>query len=348
MNRTDPFHVDSKEGERFVELLSAKWVSQALSAAAELGVFDALDGVAADVATLASALGCQTDPLRRLLRVLCGEGLILEHPSADYELTPLGRLFLTRNQGTLARYIGSSSQWQPWAYLARSIRTGENAFELANGKPLFEYLDERPDEAELYHSAVDTFTSAQAAALSGLGLFNDVRTFVDVGGGRGTLVVELLDRQPNLRAVLFDRPEVVARSKERLRDCAVNHRIEYLGGDFFRSIPAGHDCYVIKHVLHNWSDDLALELLCSTRAALRSGGRIVVVDEVLIPGNRRDLARFMDLEMFVVTGQGRERSKPEFRRLFSRADLQLRATARLTDSTWALILEPKRGSATTT
>ena len=121
----------------------------------------------------------------------------------------------------------------------------------------------------------------------------------------------------------------------------MSDRVSFSGGSFFSSLPEGHDCYIIKHVLHNWSDENALTLLTMAARAMPPSGSVIVVDDLLIPGNRRELSRFMDLEMLVVTGQGRERSKPEFRRLFSQAGLRLRLTTRLTMSTWAFLLEKR-------
>jgi hypothetical protein len=102
-------------------------------------------------------------------------------------------------------------------------------------------------------------------------------------------------------------------------------------------MPAGGDAYVIKHVLHNWDDAQAIDLLRRCASAMAPGGRVLVVESVLLPGSRRDEARFLDLEMLVVTGGGKERSKPELRRLLTAAGLKLIATRRLAAQAWLLV-----------
>src|SRR5690606_16783608 len=107
------------------------------------------------------------------------------------------------------RFVGSSSQWNPWSQLEFSVRSGRAAFEKVHGAALFDYLAEHPEEAQLYDAAVDAFTRQQAEALAKTELLADARTVVDVGGGRGSFLLELLRRAGHLKGVLFDRPHVV-------------------------------------------------------------------------------------------------------------------------------------------
>lgn len=316
--------------------LAGKWITQALAAAAELGLAEALTEPA-DLDTLARVLECQPSSLVRLLRVLVGEGVLSEQPDGRYALTPMGRQLRADALGTLARFVGSSSQWTPWTELTYAVRTGRSAFERVHGRPLFEYLDEHPQEARLYDEAVDAFTSQQALALAALPVLDGVRTLVDVGGGRGTLLAELLRQRPELRGVLFDRADVVEAARARFEASGMHERCTFESGDFFEAVPGGADVYVIKHVLHNWDDERAVTLLRRCAEVMPAAGRVFVVEAILLPGNRRDGARMFDLEMLVLTGGGRERSKPEFRRLLSRAGLRLDTTVRLSDGAWLMI-----------
>jgi SAM-dependent methyltransferase len=322
-----------------MQLLAGKWVVQALATAAELGVAEALDEPR-DVDALARTLSCHPPSLLRLLRVLVGEGVLEQHPDGRFALTPMGEHLRGDALGTLARFVGSASQWVPWTALTHTVRTGRSAFEHVHGESLFEYLAQRPEESKLYDEAVDAFTTAQARALADVALLDLVGTVVDVGGGRGTLLAELLTRRPTLRGVLFDRPHVVEAARHRFEAAGLLERCELVSGDFFDAVPAGADVYVLKHVLHNWPDDQARDLLRRCAAAMKTGGRIFVVESLLLPGNRRDVARLIDLEMLVLTGGGRERSKPELRRLFGSAGLRLVSTTPLSQSTWLMVAEP--------
>jgi DNA-binding HxlR family transcriptional regulator len=310
------------EREQFLALLSGKWIVQAIATAAELGVADALDEPRS-IDELAAMLSCQPAPLARVLRVLVGEGLLERESHGDYALTPLGKCLRSGEMRTLAQFVGSHSQWHPWPALPEAVRTGRSAFELTHGQSLFSYLETTPEEARLYDEAVDTFTLAQAEALATLPIIGEEGTVVDVGGGRGTLLLEVLRSRPRLKGVLLDRPHVVEATRQRFLEAGLNERCEMLGGDFFANIPSGADYYVLKHVLHNWSDEQALRLLNHCRSALGPSSQLLIVEGVLLPGNLRDLTSMMDLEMMVLTGEGRERSKPEFRRLLGQARLEL-------------------------
>jgi hypothetical protein len=239
----------------------------------------------------------------------------------------------------LARFVASPSQWVPWNQLTQALRSGECAFELSQGEALFEYLQKRPDEARLYDAGIDAFTREQASALAAHSVMDDVECVVDVGGGQGTLLLELLQRRPRLKGILVDRPDVVEAAASRFSAGGVAARAETWGGNFFESLPSGADCYVVKHVVHNWSDDAAERLLRVCAAAMAPHAKLLIVEGILLPGNVRDLTRYLDLEMFVLTGAGRERSKPEFRHLLARSGLRLKATQPLALGAWLLVAE---------
>jgi ubiquinone/menaquinone biosynthesis C-methylase UbiE len=319
-----------------LERLAGKWIAQAISTAARLGLAEALREPMS-VEALAKATQCDASALARLVAVLVGEGVLAQDEHGMLSLTPVGELLRRDELGALAAFVGSPSQWVPWAELEHAMRTGENAFERVHGQPMFEYLATRPEEARLYDEAIDAFTGQQGRALAESDLLDGVHTVVDVGGGRGTLLREVLVRRPSLRGVLFDRDHVVEAARERFVAAGLSDRCAFVSGDFFVDVPAGGDAYVLKHVLHNWDDAQAIDLLRRCASAMAPGGRVLVVESVLLPGSRRDEARFLDLEMLVVTGGGKERSKPELRRLLTASGLKLIATRRLAAQAWLLV-----------
>lgn len=321
-----------------LERLAGKWIAQAISTAARLGIAEALrEPMSVDA--LARATRCDASALARLVAVLVGEGVLAQDEHGMVSLTRVGELLRRDELGALAAFVGSPSQWVPWAELEHAMRTGENAFERVHGQPMFEYLGTRPEEARLYDEAIDAFTGHQGRALAESDVLDGVHTVVDVGGGRGTLLREVLTRRPSLRGVLFDRNHVVEAARERFVAAGLADRCAFVSGDFFVDVPAGGDAYVIKHVLHNWDDARAIDLLRRCASAMAPGGRVLVVESVLLPGSRRDEGRFLDLEMLVVTGGGKERSKPALRRLLTAAGLKLIATRRLAAQAWLLVSE---------
>ncbi len=321
---------------RFMHLLAGKWVTSAVSTAAQIGVGDALV-TPKTPPELADELECHLPSLERLLRVLAAEDLLAEDDVGRFSLTETGR-FLRRDElGELAHFVGASFMWDPWTHLHKAVKDGKAAFEHATGHGLFEYLQQNEGDAELYHRAVDAFTKREARALAREYDFSNVRNVADIGGGLGTLVFELLDHWDHLRGTLFDQDHVIEQARERLSASEFADRVDLVAGDFTRAVPQGRDAYVVKHVIHNWPDETAAQILRNCAEAMAEGGKVLVVEGILLPGNRKDGTRLLDLEMMVLCGEGRERTKGEFKELFRAAGLKLERTLPIADTTRLLI-----------
>lgn len=320
-----------------LELLGGKVRAQAVSTAAELGLADALSDGPLPLEELARRAGCRPEPLASLARLLTGLGVFAQPEPGLLALTDLGRRLRRDELGPLAAFVGSREQWDPWSRLRDSVRGGACAFERTFDQGLYARMADDPEAARRYDAAIDAFTRLEAAALSERYDFSGARHVVDVGGGHGALLEELLARWPHLRGTLFDLPHVTERAAERLA-ARFAGRAAVASGDFLESVPPGADHYLVKYVLHNWSDERAARILAACAAALPPKGRILVIEAVLAPDGRADLAALLDLEMLVLTG-GRERRKPELRRLFKTAGLRVERMEPLTAGTWLSVLE---------
>jgi hypothetical protein len=309
--------------EKLLHLLGGKWLAAAISAAASLGIPDALNDGPKSLEALADAIASRPDALRRLLRVLVGEEIVVLNANDEYELTDAGRLLRSGELGDLAKFVGSPFGWDPWSGLADSVRTGDSAFQKHHGLPLFEYLDHHPEEARLYQAAIDAFSRDESRALAEAFDFSKAHRVVDIGGGQGTLLVEILTRWEHLRGVLLERPVAVEEARRAFARAGIEERCEAKVGDFFHEIPDDADVCVLMHILHSWDDATAVELLRRCSAAVGNKGTLLVVEGVLTPGGQRDPTNLLDLEMLVLCGPGHERRKPEMRRLLSTAGLKL-------------------------
>jgi hypothetical protein len=334
-----PLSEEDESARRLLALLGGKWVAAALSAAASLGIADALHAAPRAPHELAVLLACDEGMLTRLLRVLAGEGVVSQGLDGAYGLTDMGALLRTGELGELARFVGSPFAWDPWSSLDRAVRSRESAFALHHGHALFPYLDAHPEDARVYHAAVDAFTRKQAQALGDAFDFQSVTRVADVGGGRGTLLVELLSRFPHLRGVLVERSAAASIARTRFTDAGLAARCDVHEGDFFEALPHAEVC-VVKHVVHNWDDDHAVRLLAGCARAVGAEGVVLVVEGLLLPGDRKDATRLLDLEMLALCGPGKERTKPEMRRLLFAAGLRLVRTQDLAGMTRLLVCEP--------
>jgi hypothetical protein len=315
-------------------VLGGKGRAMAVSTAAAWRLADRLADGARSVAALAEELGCPTAPLESVLRVCAGMGFFDCPRPGEFALTERGRVLRSDALGPMAEFVGCREQWDPWARL-RDVRGDAPPFALAHGKGLYEWMAAHPAAAARYDAAIDAFTRHEAAALAVAFDFAAVATVVDVGGGCGTLLAAVLDANPRLRGVLFDLPHVAERARAALV-ARFGDRVDTQGGDFFAGVTGGADVYLLKHVLHNWNDARAVDLLRAVAAAMAPGGRLVVIENVLSPDARADMAAMLDLEMQVLLG-GRVRRKPELRRLVAEAGLVLERFVPLTAGSWLLV-----------
>jgi cyclopropane fatty-acyl-phospholipid synthase-like methyltransferase len=143
------------------------------------------------------------------------------------------------------------------------------------------------------------------------------KTLVDIGGGHGHLLTAILAKHPKIQGVIFDLEHVRAGAKARISDAGLAGRCETTGGDFFEAVPAG-DAYIMKHIIHDWSDEKALTILKNCHKAGHGQTKVILVEAVLTPGNEPSFAKWLDLEMLLLPG-GRERTEAEFARLFEQA-----------------------------
>ncbi|MCW5807850.1 MAG: methyltransferase [Deltaproteobacteria bacterium] len=308
------------------QLATAFYASQALGVAANLGVADHLPATAGE---LADKLGLHAGALRRVLRLLVSTGVFVERDDGRFDATPLGALLRTGpgSMRSMVRLFAGPGQWATWGDLVNTVRTGEPALQrvFRTAGP-FEYFEGRPEEAKIFDEAMSAFTAMTAVSVAAAYDWSAVRSVCDVGGGDGAMIAGLLRAHPGLRGACFDLPRTGEPARARIRDTGLADRCEFVGGDFFAAVPAGHDVYVMKHVIHDWDDAHAAKILANVRAALGTGGRLLVVEGIypdrIDTGLASRGAAGNDCNMLVATG-GLQRTEREFRELFAAAGLRL-------------------------
>lgn len=304
-------------------------VTIAISAVAELGVADHLSKGAKTAADLARLCGVHEDFLRRTLRYLASEG-VFEARSGDlFALTERSQWLRSDVPGSLrprAMFTGSKPSWSAWGSLLACLKGGTSAFRAAFGEDIFDYLKGHPDTAAIFNAFMAGQTAASVDAVLAAYDFAGVRELADIGGGRGALVAGVLRANPAMRGILFDMPDVIATAQPLLDQAGIADRCRQVGGDFFESVPAGADAYVLKFILHDWTDEQCARILRNCRQAMPSGGRILIVDHVIPEDSGPHVAKFMDVNMMVMTS-GQERTRREFEQLLASARLGLKQVA---------------------
>ncbi len=333
--------LESEATDRLLRLLGGKWIAAALSAAASLGVVDALAAERLTLPQLARRLDCDPNALARLMRVLEGEALASCEADGTYTLSETGRLLARDSLGRLASFVGAPFGWDPWSSLPAAVRKGESAFSQHYGRSLFDHLDRNPEDAALYHEAIEAFSRPEARALAEVYDFSQAKRIADIGGGGGSLLIEVLSRWPELSGVLLERPAAAGRARAAFERAGLTSRCEARVGDFFVALPEDVDVCILMHILHSWDDDAAIDLLRRCGATVGADGRVLIVEGLRLPGGRRSLTNLLDLEMLVLCGNGHERSKPEMRRLIAAAGLRLLETRPLAGGIRLLVCSPR-------
>lgn len=307
-----------------LQMMTGYWVSQGIYVAAQLGVADLLTDRPQTSRELAAATGTHAESLYRVLRMLASVGIFAEDEAGRFSLTPLGNALKSGpgSMRAMAIHMGEGPSWRAWGTLLDGLKTGRTPFVLANGAEVFPYYSAHPESARPFHEAMTEFSASLSAAVVEAYDFSAFKTIVDVGGGHGGLLTTILKATPQARGVIFDQPEVVAGATAAIAAAGMQSRIEAVGGDFFESVPTGGDAYVMKHIIHDWDDERAVTIFRNIHRAMNDGGRVLIVESVVPPGNTPDLGKLMDVHMFVMTG-GRERTEAEHAALFARAGFRL-------------------------
>jgi O-methyltransferase len=236
--------------------------------------------------TLAAATGATVEPLYRVLRALASLGVFYEEDGQQFSLTPMGEFLRTDNPLTVApvaRMFGADYQWKAWGELLHTVRTGENAAVAALGTDVWDYRRAHTRDGEVFDAAMRTLSAAEVPALVSTYDFGRHRVIADIGGGTGALLANILQTLPRARGILFDQPHVVAGAGVVLEAFEVADRVNVAAGDFFASVPAGADLYLMRRIIHDWLDDDASEILRCIRRSMASDDRLLIIDGVVGP-----------------------------------------------------------------
>ena len=308
---------------RLTRLATGHILTAALSAVAELGVVDVMPvGEPRQVDDLAMRVDADADALHRVMRALAAEGLFVEVEPRAFATTELGELL--RDGPQSLRYVAllHGRQTMPlFCDIVGTVRTGVPVPVRPEGRTRWDQLADDPEQAALFNRAMRGRAARLREALRAVD-WSDVHTVVDVGGGIGGVVLPHLADERHLHGVLFDLPHVEADAKAAIAEAALADRCDFAGGDFFHAVPSGADAYLLSNVLHDWGDEDARRILGATRAAMQPDARLVVLEDLVPPGDDPHPVKILDLQMLVALG-GRERSEAEFAALFAASGFEL-------------------------
>lgn len=316
---TEPNH-----SQQLARMITGNWHSQAVYAAAKLGIADMLADGPLSAGTLAERTGTLEKPLYRLLRALASLGVFAEDGDQLFSLTPTSDLLRRDVPGSLhaLAVMCGEEQYVAWGQLLYSLRTGRPAFEKVYQKPVFDFLAENPEQAAVFDRAMVSVHGRESAAIIDAYDFGKFKAITDIGGGNGSMLCEILTANPELRATLFDLPGPIGRAEANIEANGLTDRIHLVDGDFFESVPPGADAYLLRHIIHDWDNDCSIRILQNVRRAIPEHGRLLILEGVIAPGDESTWLKLLDLTMLTVPG-GQERTADEYRFLFGEAGFHL-------------------------
>ncbi len=338
--------VDTDHRQRVSDMIEGYRRSAVVHAAAQLGVPAHLAGTRRGADELSLLTGARTVPLTQLLRAMVGFELLDQDSDDRFGLTAAGEYLDPAHPLSLhghAVYFGGPS-YLAYSGLTAALRDGGIAFDHVFGEPYYAHLDKDPVLAEHYHRMI-ALPAGSAALIGSLVNLTGVREIVDVGGGNGSMLAELMTLYPEARGTLFELPLTEPSAVATLATAAGGDRCRFLPGDFREEVPAGGDVYVLSRVLANWPDEVATRILANCAAVLGEHGRVLVF-EMAAPDR-------IEAGMSVVEGDmnalahlgGAVRTLGQFGALFDAAGLRLCAVRRVPGTFWTLLEATPPGGA---
>lgn len=297
---------------------------KAINAAAKLNIADLIAAHGPmNAIQLADKTDTNPDAVYRLLRALASTGIFREGENEKFELTPLAECLQEDSPNSTKAMALSAGNlfYRAYTEFMYAVRHGDGGWVKALDAPPFEYLRDHPEEGKVFDRMMTDIHGGETAPMVETYDFSVFNTVVDIGGGNGDMISAILHENSGTKGILFDLPEVIDRSKENIKAGGLLDRCQLLTGDFFKSVPKDGDAYILRHIVHDWSDEDAVRILTNCRKAMKPDGKLLVVEAVIPPGNDPHPYKWLDLTMLMIGG--RERTTEQFDVIFKEAGLQL-------------------------
>ena len=328
--------------KRAFDLMLTFVKSQCVYVAARLGIFDLLsDRSEQSVESLARSTNTDVERLYFILRALAHVEVLTEKPGRVFAPTETSSLLVTNKEpsvGHLLMHLIEPAQWDAWKVLPEALEKGVVPFELANDKGVYQYCYDNEWSKDTFIKAMSFLTNSQVDGLLDAYDFGQYETVMDVGGGQGGLIANIVKRY-GCKGILFDVPDVAQTAKEYIRSLGVDpNAIEIKTGDVFESVPTGANAIVMKHFISAWSDEDAMKILANCKAALPDDGRLILlqsfVPDIDEPKTEADgiMPGIFAVQINVATPGGGWRTKKQFQELFEKSGFKLEKVIKTSNS----------------
>ncbi len=278
----EPATDELRLAQQLLDIVCSSWMSQATYVAVRLGIADLLEQSPRSSSDLAALLDCHPHALHQLLRALCSLDICRQLDDATFEITAMGRLLGSHSSQSLrswTTYWGESA-WPVWGHLYEAVKSGADMRERLTGMAGFAHMQNDTGVAQTFNAAMRELTGLMTAGAVHAYDFSGKRV-ADIGGGYGELLAAVLEAHPSATGILFDMEHAIEGARLHFTQRGLADRCEFFSGDFFESVPAGADVYVLKNVIHDWNDERAHAILETCRRAMSPDSKLLLLERIM-------------------------------------------------------------------
>ena len=301
------------------------WVSKGLYAAIDLNIAEHINNGKCTLNQLAEATHTKPDPLFRLMRMLCAKEIFCLLDNGNYTLTSYSRVLL-EGDGSIKYFLKShlgKLHSELFTELDYTMRTGINASQKLFNEDIFSHVEHTPEEQDLFIRGMSDGSELFAPVLLSSYSFSSFSHIIDIGGGHGSLLCNVLSKNKNPRATLFDSKHVIERASANIDSFDLKERIEIVTGDFFMKVPEGGDLYILKNILHDWDDEKCILILKNILNAMKKDSKLLIIETIIKNDNNYSFGKMIDILMLLGTENGRERTIDEFGKILGNSGFKI-------------------------
>jgi hypothetical protein len=297
------------------------WLAKGLVTALELNIAEHIKDGRNTLDQLAQVTQTNSDALFRLMRMLCSHDIFRLSKKGVYSLTRYSKVLLEGKDSVkyfIRGHLGKL-HYELFSEMDYTVKTGINASQKLYNKDIFSHVRDTPAEHELFIKGMSNTSELLAPVLLSAYNFSSCRHIVDIGGGHGSLLCNILTKYRDLKATLFDSEHVVERATANIKSYGLTGRMEIIEGDFFQEVPGGANLYILKNIIHDWNDDDSIKILNNINKVMPAGSKLLIIETIIKNDNKYSFGKMIDILMLIITKDGRERTLDEYRALFERS-----------------------------
>jgi hypothetical protein len=301
---------------QIMKMIIGGWISELIYVVSELGIADILSNGEHHIEEIAQKTETTSTYLYRLMRELSSVGVFIEKEEKVFQLSPLGGCLKSDRLRYISMMFGSEWHNRLWDKLPDLIKYRKNASINALGEPIIEWLSKNPTESSILNNANAVKIKDWYQVIKKYYDFSKIGSLIDMGGGIGSLITEILLDNPEIRGAVADLGHVTNEAEINIIKAGLINRCDIIECNFFKNIPDGYDGYILSNVLHDWDDERCSLILDNCYQSMKKTSRLIILEMLIPERNEPSVVPIMDIEVLLMSN-GKERTRKEFNELLN-------------------------------